>query len=90
MFRWTPHLDESLVFLEEQNECTHDHTLVQLVRVQLIVEKRKAHLSSSNDMSELTVDIEDQATWFSEAKINIFKSPPNDGWSLYLLPSFFL
>jgi hypothetical protein len=37
--RWTPHMDECLQFIDEAKDCHNDAILVQLVRLQLIVEK---------------------------------------------------
>ncbi|GKZ26538.1 hypothetical protein AbraIFM66951_002745 [Aspergillus brasiliensis] len=37
--RWTPHLDDCLRLLEEQQECVNDGILVQQVRLQLVTDR---------------------------------------------------
>ncbi|PWY79527.1 hypothetical protein BO94DRAFT_588109 [Aspergillus sclerotioniger CBS 115572] len=37
--RWTPHMDECLRLLEEQQECANDGILAQQVRLQLVMDK---------------------------------------------------
>lgn len=41
---WTPHLDEYLRVLAAEKECPNDQTLIQLVRLQEIVE-RASHVT---------------------------------------------
>lgn len=37
--RWTPHMDDCLQILSDENECSNDEVLVKQVQLQLIIEK---------------------------------------------------
>lgn len=79
VFRWTPHLDESLQIIDEQKQCVNDEVLVQLVRMRLIVEKNRDRRASLNDTSEAAGLADDEVALFSDVKTEIFKSSPKDG-----------
>ncbi|KAK0634547.1 hypothetical protein B0T17DRAFT_513611 [Bombardia bombarda] len=52
--RWTPHMDECLEVLEERKECPNDRTLVEQVRLQLIVERISIRTNSHEGGLDLT------------------------------------
>ncbi|KIW35297.1 uncharacterized protein PV07_02000 [Cladophialophora immunda] len=55
--RWTPHMEECLVILDEKKECPNDAILVQQVRLQLIVESRMPLERSLLDLQNLKTSL---------------------------------
>ncbi|KAF2807184.1 uncharacterized protein BDZ99DRAFT_500451 [Mytilinidion resinicola] len=55
--RWTPHMEECLIILDEKKECPNDAILVQQVRLQLIVERRMSLERSLLDLQNLKTSI---------------------------------
>ena len=65
--------------LDEQKQCANDEILVQLVRMRLIVEKKRAQWAWLNDTPGAVGLAEDATALFSDVKVEIFRSSPKDG-----------
>ncbi|KAJ5995144.1 hypothetical protein N7481_002121 [Penicillium waksmanii] len=77
-FRWTPLMEESFRILEEREEVPNDKILVQLVQMQLVLEKNKSRQTSGDSAPGHVDPPEDQVKLFSDMKTKIFDSAPQD------------
>ncbi|KAE9369122.1 hypothetical protein N431DRAFT_412898 [Stipitochalara longipes BDJ] len=75
--RWTPHMDECLQILDEAKECHNDLILVQLVRLQLIVEKLAARMPHGGaiESSEYRGDGSSLHSQLQDIKLQLLAEP---------------
>ena len=75
--RWTPHLDECLEILDEQQECLTDEILVQQVRMQLIIERVGA--VSENSKTPMSFYLQPLRSQLEEVRNNFPPRTQQDG-----------